>query len=479
MDTINNLHSVSINLGQLKDCRAALGTYVQKFRSRLKGKNRVYLAQLVRLLDSMTRCLETRIAADLSEEGLVAVADLLGGKGVDQINLHKLMVYLQRSKLAYKVQGFTLHEASSKAKTGTSDQAFQMHERATSTPILMQVQSFIEVLCNPSPEGRYFYGKIQPGDVVLKYMLLDPTYHFKDIVDEARAVILAGGTMAPMDDYHTNLFSYVPRERLKTWSCGHIIPKENLSSMTVGSSLNGTSFEFTFDKRNSLELVTALGEVLIALAKVIPDGMVVFFPSYAYLNKLVDMWKTKKDPSSSSRNIWEDLQKTKPVFQETKSVAVEELLASYSDAVDTQHGGLLLAVVGGRLSEGINFSDQHGRGVIVVGLPFPNMYSAQWKARLEYIASSVEKRTGSKQEGKTASMEFYENACMRAVNQSIGRAIRHKGDYAGIVLLDKRYQSQKIRAKLPAWIRQGFTGDEDTTASKAVKRLAGFFENKT
>jgi chromosome transmission fidelity protein 1 len=41
---------------------------------------------------------------------------------------------------------------------------------------------------------------------------------------------------------------------------------------------------------------------------------------------------------------------------------------------------------------------------------------------------------------------------MRGVNQSIGRAIRHKEDYATIVLLDKRYATPRIGKKLPKWI---------------------------
>ena len=32
----------------------------------------------------------------------------------------------------------------------------------------------------------------------------------------------------------------------------------------------------------------------------------------------------------------------------------------------------------------------------------------------------------------------YENLCMKAVNQSVGRAIRHKDDYAAIIFLDHR-----------------------------------------
>ena len=41
MDSIIGIYSVSISLAQLQTSRAQLTMYLQKFRNRLKGKNRV------------------------------------------------------------------------------------------------------------------------------------------------------------------------------------------------------------------------------------------------------------------------------------------------------------------------------------------------------------------------------------------------------------------------------------------------------
>ncbi len=52
--------------------------------------------------------------------------------------------------------------------------------------------------------------------------------------------------------------------------------------------------------------------------------------------------------------------------------------------------------------------------------------------------------------------DYYENLCMKTLNQAIGRAIRHVQDYATIVLVDQRFTQKSIQKKLPRWIQQRF-----------------------
>ena len=65
MDAIAGIYSVEVSLHQLKKARAQIGTYLQKFRNRLKGKNRVYIAQTVRIIDSLSGYLQRTLAAQV------------------------------------------------------------------------------------------------------------------------------------------------------------------------------------------------------------------------------------------------------------------------------------------------------------------------------------------------------------------------------------------------------------------------------
>ena len=280
-----------------------------------------------------------------------------------------------------------------------------------------------------------------------------------------------------MEDYVRHLFSYVEPERLRTWSCGHIIPKENLVAWPVLKGPGGIDFDFTYEKRQFIDIIDALGNCVVTLARIIPDGLVVFFPSYSYLEYVVARWQVS--PNTSQKSLWQKLLDRKPVFRASKNAnSVDDVLSQYSKSIAEGKEGLLLAVVGGKMSEGINFSDKLGRGVVIVGLPFPNIQSAEWKAKLEYIEKTAVSRGRSRDEGKAMAKDFYENACIRAVNQSIGRAIRHRGDFASIFLIDRRYGTSRIANKLPAWIREGLVEGSGKGLTDIESSIRNFFAAK-
>jgi chromosome transmission fidelity protein 1 len=425
---------------------------------------------------------------------------LLKHKGIDQINLFKLIHYIQESKLAYKIEGYAAHiETQGGAKPYT---------QFSSTPVLHTLLSFLLSLSNLSSEGRIFYHRIggkERQDIKLSYLLLSPTNAFSSIALKARAVILAGGTMSPFEDYTAHLFPNLATEKITTLSCGHVIPASNLCVWTLSSchpkhSANRTEFEFSYQKRGDKTTIRELGLAIINICTAVPDGIIVFFPSYGYLDEVVGVWKEMDTASSTS--VWNKLENKKAVFSEVKGSSSDELLEQYSKAIlgDDQpattksppakpRGALLLSVVGGKMSEGINFSDRLGRCVVIVGLPYPNINSPDWKARIEYIESTALKqltecetpqpRTKALAAAKQAARDFYENACMRAVNQSIGRAIRHRNDYAAIVLVDRRFGTDRIRQKLPGWIQGGLVnGSENGGLGQMMSKLSGFFRGK-
>jgi chromosome transmission fidelity protein 1 len=279
MDAIAGIYSISVTLVQVQQARMQLTVYLQKFRNKLKGKNRVYVAQTVRILDSIIAYLQAKMADTKGTDGVVDMGALMSGKGVDQINLFKLNRYIQESRLARKVDGYTVHaeQTSSDGQVQGANSASKRGPRHT-VPVLTHIQGFLLSLMNPSAEGRFFFAKEDSTNISLKYMLLDPTFHFKDIVDEARAVVLAGGTMSPvcaprivsldttnvlqMSDYEQHLLSYLDPSQIMTLSCGHVIPPSNLLAIPVSRTLIGAEFDFTFEKRKSEKMVGTTSDLI-------------------------------------------------------------------------------------------------------------------------------------------------------------------------------------------------------------------------
>lgn len=472
---ISDTLSVAMPLSHLVLAKQQLVGYCQKFKNRLKGKNRVYIAQIILVLKScITRLEEFGVSKD-SEMNLSANA-LVAGSNTDLIQPHKLVRYIQESKLVYKIEGYAelLDQENEKNRSNVK---YRTAQKPQPKGVLAVFQNLLVAVMNPASEGRFFITK-NDGDPMLKYTLLDPQAHFEDIVKQARSVILAGGTMSPMSDWEDQLFSYVAPNKIETFSFGHIISKDNVLVQAISRGRNNLDFDFTFANRLSAPMILDLANLLWRLYTTIPDGVVVFFPSYEYLAIVTGTWKRSDSILRTGA--------MKQIFQESKEVNVDDLLRDYASAIDTGKGALMLAVVGGKLSEGINFSDKLGRAVICVGLPYPNIKSAEWRAKVQYIEQIRYKKL--KKEGVSedecnkqaviAGNEYADNTTMRAVNQSIGRAIRHKNDYAAIYLIDKRYATPRIQSKLPTWLKESVR-EGKSSWQELEKECADFFAGRS
>lgn len=461
VDAINSLSSASVSFSHLVEGQAALDQYMSRFQGRLKGKNKMYIAQLIRLIRSLIEFLSGHPG-----NGQTSPSELIQ-RGADAVNVHKLSKYMRASKLARKVDTYTQAEVTAVSLESVVPR---------STPILSNIQSFLECLANPAREGVFFFQTIDDGEMSLKYLRLDPCHEFSDVVEEARSVVLAGGTMEPMSDFLETLFPN-SLSRVQTFSCGHVIPETNLIALALASGPANCEFDFTFERRQDMPMLKDLGRAIANLVGTIPDGVVIFFPSYGYMSFVLQTW--------TNTGVAELLNKRKPIFIERKEVIVEETLRQYSASVNLGLGGILLAVVGGKMSEGINFSDALGRAVIMVGLPFPNANTAEWQAKLSYVERAAATRLTNlgatpkeaADAGRTARQEHFENVAMRAVNQSIGRAIRHQNDFASIILFDKRYGTERIAKKLPKWIRSGLQPGI-FSFPKAMQLTGKFFKDK-
>lgn len=62
MDAVASVHAAEIRLSELKKARGALGVYFKRFGKRLKGENRVMVAQVVKVIDGLSGWLTTALA---------------------------------------------------------------------------------------------------------------------------------------------------------------------------------------------------------------------------------------------------------------------------------------------------------------------------------------------------------------------------------------------------------------------------------
>ena len=115
-------------------------------------------------------------------------------------------------------------------------------------------------------------------------------------------------------------------------------------------------------------MISELGRVLSNICNVVRGGIVCFFTSYFYENLVYQLLENSKTLTQ--------IRKKKCIFREPKEASsVDMVLKQYSACIEkcskqqtTETGALLFSVAGGKLSEGLNFNDDLGRCIVMVGM---------------------------------------------------------------------------------------------------------------
>lgn len=408
LETIYNVHSIELKLMHLLTLLKYLSLYMTKFYSKFNAQNLKYLKQLVFVCRKLSNYLE-----NCKQNVCHNPLELSIKINIENINFHELLQFIDRSRIAIKLHMFSTTKANSTTnirkvskcsgtleflkkinanannKNEISQQPSDAHrdnyqEEFLNSNVLYLIKDFLTALHSYNVEGKILINVDQndKNNSSLKYILLSPSSHFKDILEECRSVVLCGGTMKPFEDYTNQLFKplNIPKERTLFFSCNHIITDDKLVAIGCTKGPNGVSLNFSYSNRNSPETIKEIGLLLVNLVQSIPKGIVIFFPSYDYQEYLFNQWATS--------GIYRMLEKQKRIFKEPKkSSLVPNVLNSYTKFINSskQASAILFSVIGGKMSEGINFSDDLGRGIIVIGLPYGNRNSPELMAKINYL----------------------------------------------------------------------------------------------
>uniref|UniRef100_A0A8C6L7R0 DNA 5'-3' helicase n=1 Tax=Nothobranchius furzeri TaxID=105023 RepID=A0A8C6L7R0_NOTFU len=301
---------------------------------------------------------------------------------------------------------------------------------------------------------------------MLSFWCLNPAVAFSDLSRSVHSIVLTSGTLSPMGSFSSELEVKFTNQL----EANHVINKSQVWVGTVGSGPSGRKLQATFQQAETFAFQDEVGDLLLQVCQVIAKGVLCFLPSYKMLDKLRDRWL--------STGLWMKLERHKTVITEPRGGGkgdFDELLQMYYEAVkysEGMTGALLFAVCRGKVSEGLDFTDDNARAVVTIGIPFPNFKDLQVELKMKYNNQHCKSR------GLLSGNRWYEIQAYRALNQALGRCIRHRKDWGALILVDDRYRNNpnKYITGLSKWVRQ--LVQHHNTFSGAVQSLVAFCQEQ-
>ena len=310
-------------------------------------------------------------------------------------------------------------------------------------------------------------------NLTLKLLCMSPAVAFKTLTNQTHSIILTSGTLSPLDQYESELRVRFPHKV----SAKHVIDSEQVNAMIV-TGLDGvvmTSANKVLTSPEGKKIYSKLGEMMLNVVQNVPDGVLLFFPSSKIMRDCLYQWGDE---------LKQRIKKSKPLFIDygasgsPRRQPQTDVFKDYKSSVNQGNGGLLIGVMRGKLSEGIDFIDKQARAVVVFGIPYPSYFSPEVMLKRKYNDAHMLKDGMEKNPlifYTSSGMDWYSAQAYRALAQAVGRCIRHQDDYGSIILVDQRYPQDK--KKFPQWMQMSLK-DRDITSIQAIENRLKIFYDK-
>ncbi len=254
-------------------------------------------------------------------------------------------------------------------------------------------------------EGEYVKLVVRSDASAFEAFCLDASLACAPLL-ECHASVHMSGTLRPLADYV--LSTGLPHDAVQA-EIPSPFPAENLRVLYVDDVT--TKYE---DIERSPEMVNRIAEHIIGIVTACADrNMIVFHPSYAMAERVCAL----VDGALPRERL----------HHEVRSMGQAEVMEAVRAFKSAKGGAVMHAVIGGRISEGVDFPAEEMEVAVIAGIPYPKP-TARHRA-LQYFCDI---RFG---DGWSHAVKA---PTSRRLLQAVGRLIRSESDRGLAIILDRR-----------------------------------------
>ncbi|MGI6589529.1 MAG: ATP-dependent DNA helicase [Candidatus Iainarchaeum sp.] len=441
---LQELCPYELTLEMIKNADLVIGDYTHIFHEDIRegilnaNNANIKLEDIILIVDEahnlperMRDMLSTRIDYSMIEKaqkeakniGDFEVEEIVKGLGKELLNLgKKISIEKTEAKLEEKdIEFFKKVSGENLMKIEEASEKF-MAKHKTENSYLSSIIEFIYTLAKQNQHTLYLLER--RGSVTLGVYPLEITDSSVQVLSKVHSCIMMSGTLLPLEMYADVLGITKIKSNIHNKNEGVFSLKEYKSPFSKENRLNlvveSTTTKYT--SRNN-EQFKKIAENIDKIVSKIPGNTIVFFPSFEVMNAVSQLIKTRRQLLKQEREM-SQVDKTK-LIHDFKNLG-------------SGFGGVLLAVSGGSIAEGIDFPGDNLSCAVIVGVPFAKM-NIYTNALINYHQIKFNK-----------GWEYAYNApAISKAIQASGRVIRTETDKGVCVFLDLRFGEDRFKQYYP------------------------------